>query len=260
MRTRRCLDSRREMITAASLNLNAPPVTTGLVFWGTPQSSRTSVTSGAIDTLGDESGNGRDFVQATAGKRPTFNAADSAFGGRPSMTFAAASSQCLGRAAGLPAMATVSVYFVVRGMAQVGGGQRLFDISPLGSAGGLACYNPPTSSVIEMRFDSDATHVSDRRMTVVMADPNILAYIGNLTSGGSLWTTYLNGVASGTSPDSAAGAGISSGTGASSIASVSGGGSSFCSMTMSDILVYSASHSASNVASVYAWLKARNGL
>lgn len=238
-----------------------PPIVNNLEFFGNLYSPNTLIAGGTVTQLGDDSGNNRHFIQATVSKQPTYNAVDSVYGNRNSMTFAAASSQCLGRATGLPAMANVTMYLVTRGLAQVAGGQRLLDVSPLGSAGGLAIYNPPNSNTLEARFDSNSTPLISSRglMNVTLANSNILVYAGNLSLGGALWTTYLNGIAIGTTTNAVAGAGVSSGTGASSIASVSGGGSSFCSMVLTDILIFSEKHSEADVLKMNAWLRYRNG-
>jgi hypothetical protein len=54
--------------------------------------------SGAVSQWTDSSGSGdanKNVAQPTAGKRPTYNATDAAYGGQPTLSFASASSQML---------------------------------------------------------------------------------------------------------------------------------------------------------------------
>lgn len=64
-----------------------PPHASLLQLWLDPAGPDTSVVSGAVAQLGDRSGHGRHFTQATATQRPAFNTVDARFGRRPTLTF-----------------------------------------------------------------------------------------------------------------------------------------------------------------------------
>ncbi len=237
-----------------------PPLQHGLELFTDITSPDTSISGGAVATLGDRSGNARHFIQSTAGNRPTYNATDVVFG-RPSMTLDGI-NDCLNWVAGLPAMANITIYMVTRAVATVGVVQRMFVIAPAAAAGGLL-IGTPIAANFQARFDSAPgfANASIRGINVVLASVNRSAFIGALTAGGALWTTYLNGLASGGDGVTAAGTGVSSAaTGQTTIGAESGGGSSFTSMVMADLLVYSRAHSNAEVLIMDAWLAQRNNM
>lgn len=235
-----------------------PPITSGMVFWGNLLSPDTSIISTAVATLGDSSGNGRHFTQGTAANRPAYNASDANFGGQPSMTLNG-TSNTLAWASGFPAMANTTMYAVTRSITVDATARRMFEVAPLGAAGGLSFIAPASTNELRSRFDSSAALNSNRAVGMTPASANRYAAVGALSAGGALWTTYINGAASGTDITTLAGAGVSSAVAASYIGSM-GGSSSYFFGTIATIIVYNTAHTATEVRRVDAWLKWRFGL
>ena len=70
-----------------------PRAITGLKLW---LRADLGVTIGTgVSAWADQSGNGNNVTQGTGSKQPTFNATDAAFNNKTTLSFAAASAQCL---------------------------------------------------------------------------------------------------------------------------------------------------------------------
>jgi hypothetical protein len=78
----------------SSANLFSPKSIPGLALW--LDSARGITLNGStVSAWTDQSGAGNNVSQGTGSQQPTFVAADASFGGRPSLSFASASVQCL---------------------------------------------------------------------------------------------------------------------------------------------------------------------
>jgi len=162
-------------------------------------------------------------------------------------------------ASGFPAMASTTMYAVTRSITVDATARRLLEVAPLGAAGGLTFVVPASANEFRARFDSSAALNSNRAVGMTPASANRYVVVGALSAGGALWTTYINGAASGSDITTAAGPGVSSTTAATYIGSL-GGASSFFFGTVATILVYNTAHTAAQVLQMDRWLKWRNGL
>jgi hypothetical protein len=111
--------SRRQQDGRASRRLSGGNIVTPKTIFGSAlawwfDSSMGVTQAGTVSQILDQSGNSRTFSQATAGKRPTYNATDSAFAGRPSIQHIAASATFLQAAAFN--LGTYTVYLVATGL------------------------------------------------------------------------------------------------------------------------------------------------
>lgn len=236
-----------------------PPIVEGLQFFGDLSSSRTSIVSGAVATLGDASGNARDFTQATGTKRPTYTASDANFGGRPSTTADGVGGGLIA-ASGLPAMGACTIYFVSKNLS-TSVGARVIEIKSI-TANGTLMVLGNTSGYLAARYENPSGSVSQKTLTSTAGSAvHRVAFVGSLSSGGLCWTAYDNGTAGGAYDVSAATAGGTSASGGPHGLWVAGSGlGGYCSGTMVDQLIYSVAHTAAQVAQIDGWLKWRNGL
>lgn len=230
-------------------NQSLPPIMTGLEFFGDLSSPRTSVVSGAVATLGDASGNNRDFTQATSTKRPTYTASDANFGGRPSMTGDGVDDALL-IATVFPAPTVATIYIVGTG----GNTGRIFVVD---TTGGSYIIQRSATIIQHSYFNVATTRKDTTGTTTVWRD----ASTWNSTSGSdAIPKQYLNGVDQATAYTSTLATGATTTTGSAGIFAATNGLANFSNTTITDILVYSTAHSAGEVAAMDAWLRVRNGL
>lgn len=236
-----------------------PPIVANLEFFGDLSSPRTSIVSGAVATLGDSSGNARDFTQSTSTKRPTYSSSDANFGGRPSMTCDGVDDFLL-RATAFAAMSNITIYIVHKGSTYTSF-DHMFAIDNAPNDGSVVIYLDAAATLFGVRYNhpSGAGNLSVRDITGSATLAQRLAYSGALSTGGALWTTYLNGASSGSNIATLASSGGASSTANAAIGAIPTGSQNFAT-TFTDILVYSSAHSAAQVTAIDDWLKWRNGL
>lgn len=236
-----------------------PPLVDGLAFFGDLSSPDTSIVSGAVATLGDSSGNGRHFTQSTSTKRPTYSSSDANFGGRPSMTTDGV-DDFLSRSSAFAAMSNITIYVVHKG-STYGSYNHLFAIDNAPNDGCVVVYLEGSATSFSARYNhpSGGGNLSARGIAGSATLAQRLAYSGALSAGGALWTTYLNGSASGSNVAILSSSGGASSTGNAGIGAVPSGSQNIAT-TFTDILVYSVAHTAAQVTAVDDWLKWRNGL
>ena len=234
----------------------APPITSGLVFFGDLSSPATSIVSGAVATLGDASGNGRNFTQGTAANRPAYTASDANFGGRPSMTF---DGNDWLSGPSFAAMGNTTIYVTGSITSYLMTFDHIFCIGNPGSGDAVGVYLGGAATLASGRYDHPGGSASIRDITIG-SSPVRLAYSGAISAGGALWTTYLDGSASGADVSTGATAGGTTDAAALSAIGSNLSGTQTMLGKIVSILVYNAAHSAAQVAQVDAWLKWRNGL
>ncbi len=236
-----------------------PPIVSGLQFFGDLSSPSTSIVSGAVATLGDASGNGRHFPQGTVASRPTYNASDANFGGRPSMTFDGTNDYLVRTALVWPGT-QMTAFCVVR-PSSAPAGARIFS-ARAGVISSVPIIFQTTFGNFTTLYANPAGTYTWRDTTAVIAAGTTvrLAVALDISNGATaVQQQYVNGAATGsvTLSDASSGAAFGSadyGIGASDIGTAPFAGS------MTDCLVYSSSLSAAQVAQIDAWLRWRNGL
>ena len=98
----------------AGISITSPLQLSGIAAWYRMDLLVTQ--AGTVSAWGDSSGTGdanKNLAQATAGKRPTYTAADAAYNNQPTATYAAASLQELDSAAWAAALTAPYTMFVV---------------------------------------------------------------------------------------------------------------------------------------------------
>ncbi len=221
--------------------------------------ANTSIVSGGVQQLGDRAGYGILFT--APGTRPTFTAADASYSNRPSATFNG-SSMYLTCAGGFPPLGEVTLYSILQGITGGAGFGRVIVAGTfITHAGAMGIILESANTAPAYSFRNPAASNSERSVTVTAASITRLCGVGNLAAGGALWTTYKDGVASGTNIATAASAGGSVSTQSASIGATSAGGS-FAGFTCPRIpfLLYGVQHTAAQVAAVDTWLKWINGI
>jgi len=237
-----------------------PPIVSGLQFFGDLSSPSTSIVSGAVATLGDASGYGRHFPQGTAANRPTYNATDANFGGRPSMTFNG-TTQFLSREALQWPGTSLTVFYVFRATGVAAPDQRIF-----GARAGATSLAPLPAYLagasLQAIIQNPAGVASNLWTLLAGTVAANTTYRGcvtlDITSSSAITSAYVNGAPSGSlagtiTPGAAFGS-VAHGIGATDV-----GGNLFAGNVV-DPIVYAPALTASQVAQVDAWLRWRNGL
>lgn len=237
-----------------------PPIVDGLQFFGDLSSPSTSIVSGAVATLGDASGNGRNFTQSTGANRPTYNASDANFGGRPSMTFNG-TTQFLSRAALQWPGTSLTVFYVFRATSVAPSDQRIF-----GARAGATSLAPLhaylAGASLQANIQNPASVSSNLWTLLAGTVAANTTYRGcvtfDITSSSAITSAHVNGAASGSLAGS-----ITPGAAFSSVAHGIGGtdvGGNLFAGNIVDPIVYAPALTATQIAQVDAWLRWRNGL
>lgn len=234
-----------------------PPIVAGLQFFGDLSSPATSIVSGAVATLGDSSGYGRHFPQGTAANRPTYNASDANFGGRPSMTFDGVDDFLASSSYG-SGWTGRTVYVVFRVSSAAAEGRFFSD--QVGSIASTQYVNILPGPELRGSFANPAGVFTSRAHAVSLSTSYALGVAYDPTNGtAAVPRMYLNGSSVGsyvsTSASSAASFSASTrGIGASPAGTVRFVGS------ITDVLEYSATHTDDQMTAMSNWLRWRNGL
>ena len=245
-----------------SIDTETPPILSGLKYFGSVGASNTIVTSGAVQTLGDKSGNNIAFTQGSAGKRPTYNASDVSFGGRPSMTFDGV-DDVLGTVAANPfgALTNITAYFVTKDLSTKG---YLLCVAPGGLAGALLFYYYTFSSYNQyvVLFDNPSNTSSGISNPIIQTPgAHVSAFSGKLSQGGNLWKCMVDqSQDQSVSFISNATAGGSTNITRQAFIGARANTDNFGSGTYTDILVYTDAHDDQQMALMSNWLKVRNGI
>lgn len=236
-----------------------PPLVEGLEFFGDLSSSRTSIVSGAVATLGDSSGNARDFTQATSTKRPAYSSSDFNFGGRPSMTFDGVDDLLVASAFAIPGN-VATVYVVFRTGASVTPEMRI--LAQRTGANANALLVRILLSKWEGSFSNPANTITTKSSGVTLATTTTYRGVAGFdaTNGpAAVPTMYVNGSSTGSYALTNASNGGPLVSAAWGLGSNDSGANPFVG-SATDFLIYSKSHSAAEVTAIDDWLKWRNGL
>lgn len=240
-----------------------PPIVDRLEFFGDLASPRTSIVSGAVAVLGDESGYGRDLTQSTPAARPTYNASDPKFNGQPSMTLNG-TSHFMSYAAGLPAMSKVTFFLTLRSLTTAGFTRLVTIDDGLNVVDGMCGVHIAgvfgASHTIVGRFEHPVSTASTQSMLVPTTPASRIACSGDVGAGGSLWSTYVNGASSVSSTTSAATAGGATSTAGPLVLGASKAGTLFAGFTVTKVLIYSRLFTATEIALMDDWAAWRDGL
>jgi hypothetical protein len=245
--------SRRQVLAAAPVVSSGPPDSSNLLFWGDLSSPLTVVTGGAVETLGDGSGNGNSPTQAVALSRPIYAASDMAFGGQPSMTFDGVVQMLAGSA--LASQAAVSFYCVMSLANSLSGAILLAAGASNEERAALGLFADSFYALVSIPTSADTSAALST--PIALSTPFVLAGTVNAAAGGDCALAYVDGVANGAPFATGAVAGVTPNLPLYVGGDPAGGSAP---ITMTDSLIYSGVHSPATVAAVSAWLAARNGL
>lgn len=214
-----------------------------------------SVVSGAVATLIDRSGNGRDFAQSTAANRPTYTASDANFSGQPTMTFDGV-NDALTRSTAYAGGTTRTVYSCVRPTAAVADSRIYSDQTGAVASNSFiatdatpylyASYNNPVGTLTTKR-QAISTNTVYRTATVI--DPAV--------GSAAVPAYYLNGTSTGSYSATAASNGSSLASGTHGVGSVANGLASFFTGQIAAVIDCASTHSTGQIANVNEYLRAR---
>lgn len=245
--------------TGSVFNALVPPITGGLMFYGNLYSSNTIVRNGLVQKLGDDSGNARHLTQSSTTSQPRFNRANSNFGNRPTLDFDGINDYLLTSSFVAMSQSTIYIVYGQNGYTSfdhimiIGGGT----FNTTDQALGVYFNSNGNSPNFRFQHPTGSANYSARFLTTTASNTNRIVGVGNLSSGGALWTTYLNGISSGTTLLANSTGSVSS-TGSFSLGAIQGVQN--FSGSISDILIYSGSHTPTQVATMDEWLRIKNGL
>lgn len=235
-----------------------PPILTGLEFWGDLNSANTSIISTAVATLGDSSGNARDFTQGTAANRPSYTSSDANFGGRPTMTFDG-TNDALTRGTAYGNFAGRTFYAVFRIPSSTADARIYSD-----QTGAVAsnCYLHTSNTLgIVAAYNNPAGTVTAKAQAISVNTTYVVGAAFDFATGAAaVPRLYLNGVATGSYASTAASNGTTFASGTHGLGSGSNGVSSLFTGTIATVLDYSVTHTDAQMRQISAWLKWRFGL
>jgi len=231
--------------SSLSRDNNSTPLTvSGLYAWFRSDLG-ISLNGSTVSAWADQSGNGRDLTQSTASKQPTYNATDSQYNNKPSLTFTAASQTVLTNSA--YTFSTYTVFLVCKVTAA-----GYFFIR--GTTPNLDAYYSTGSPEMFCRRTGPLTSTKSFTVSQVSLTPKTYMAIMDGTHAGHLFkangSTVTTSDGSTNSPGSA-----SSGSGAFRL--FSDNSSDFSSGTIAELIIYTPSISTFDILTIENYLRTR---
>lgn len=221
-----------------SSGLWTPRAITGLYLWLRADMGITIGTG--VSAWADQSGRGNNVTQGTGSKQPTLNAADAAYAGKASLSFVAASAQCLQGTFGVSLPQPYTLFIV--GNVSRAGAQSYFDGSDVVLRG--ECYNDPGTD----KFYAGTAFISTAD---VSTSPRVMTYEAN----GASSKIYVSSNTAGVTGDPG-----SNGLNGASIGAAFNGTSDALDGKVAEVVLYNSILSAAQQATVRGYLGNRYGI
>ncbi len=235
-----------------------PPLLDGLEFFGDLSSPNTSIVSGAVATIGDSSGRGRHFTQATAGKRPTYSASDANFGGRPSMLLDG-SDDALVNAVAYGGWTARTQYIVFR-QTSASADARIFS-DQVGALAPSMYVNVASGPVVFAGYINPVGSGTTKVQATVLSTSYYAGFAYDMANGAAaIPRFYINGASTGAYSATGASNGASTASSTHAIGANAAGTAQFFPGYILDVLDYSVSHTTDEMVRMNQWLAWRNGL
>lgn len=163
-----------------------------------PESSATSVVSGVVAQLGDDSGNGYHATQSTAADRPTYNLEDADFGYRPSAQGDGASDHLATPSYQPGGGGTDYTLYLVFKTAASASVSVIYGATVGGGTGRLQLRESANGTNVTVRWDSPGGSITQKVLTTTANTVYRLAIVFDVATGAdAIPTIYIDGVESG---------------------------------------------------------------